>query len=266
MFRSLPLPAGYQVAEDTGSWSVAPRPADGSTRRTGCVTGSMRRRESIGAGRAAVAIVVGARDSCIIDEVHQALTGTPAVVVATGEGVRRGDGFSGLNRAHPGGKRPAGVGGVLAARVVPGRSVSAADHPVRQSVRGGRVPGRCAAVRRPWGCAAPRHPTGAGRMARRGRRACRGVAAGGASATPSSWLGSVSYRPRWRRDTTRLPGRSGRVTVRQPRSAGARAGSAGAVPVRRRTSEHHRSTVALGDGLVGPPLGADRPVVVVHNV
>ena len=43
-------------------------------------------------------------------------------------------------------------------------------------------------------------------------------------------------------------------------SAGVRAGSVGAVPVRRRTSEHHRSIVALGDGLVGPPLGADRPV------
>jgi hypothetical protein len=195
------------------------------------------------------AIVVGARDSwCTIDEVHQALTGTPAVVVATGEGVRRGDGFSGLNRAHPGGKRPAGVGGVLAARVVPGRSVSAADHPVRQPVRGGRVPGRCAAVRRPLGCAAPRHPTSAGRMARRGRRACRGVAAGGASATPSLWLGSVSYRPRCRRDTTGLPGRSGRGN-RAPASVGWVGGPPGQVGAGRH-GRPYRVCPAAG------PLGA----------
>ncbi|WP_306215267.1 hypothetical protein [Actinoplanes sp. RD1] len=52
------------------------------------------------------AIAVGARDSwCTLDEVHQALTGTPAVVIATGQGIRQGDGFFGTGRRHPQGKR-----------------------------------------------------------------------------------------------------------------------------------------------------------------
>jgi len=51
------------------------------------------------------AIVVGVRDSmCDLGDVHQALTGTPAVVVATGEGVRKGDGFFGTGRNRADGK------------------------------------------------------------------------------------------------------------------------------------------------------------------
>jgi len=53
----------------------------------------------------------------------------------------------------------------------------------------------------------------------------------------------------------REPGRRGQRWT----SVGVHAGSVCAVPVRRRTSEHHRSTVAVGDGLVGPPLGAATP-------
>jgi hypothetical protein len=37
--------------------------------------------------------------------VHQALTGTPAVVIATGESTRQRDGFFGVGRQHPQGKR-----------------------------------------------------------------------------------------------------------------------------------------------------------------
>jgi hypothetical protein len=51
-------------------------------------------------------MLVGARDLwCTIDEVHQALTGTPAVFIATGESTRQGDGFFGVGRQHPQGKR-----------------------------------------------------------------------------------------------------------------------------------------------------------------
>jgi hypothetical protein len=51
------------------------------------------------------AIVVGVRDSmCDLDEVHQALTGTPAIMIPSGEGVRRGDGFFGNGRDRADGK------------------------------------------------------------------------------------------------------------------------------------------------------------------
>ena len=51
------------------------------------------------------AIVVGVRDSmCDLGDVHQALTGTPAVVVTTGKGVRKGDGFFGTGRDRANGK------------------------------------------------------------------------------------------------------------------------------------------------------------------
>jgi len=53
------------------------------------------------------AIVVGARDSwCDIGEIHEALTGTPAVVVATGASTRCGNGFYGLSNDRPEGKNP----------------------------------------------------------------------------------------------------------------------------------------------------------------
>jgi hypothetical protein len=52
------------------------------------------------------AIVVGARDRwCDIGEIHRALTGTCAIVERTGEAIRRGDGFYGVGRDHPQGKR-----------------------------------------------------------------------------------------------------------------------------------------------------------------
>jgi hypothetical protein len=51
------------------------------------------------------AIVIGVRDPmCDFNQVHQALTGTPAVVIATGNGIRKGDGFFGTGRLRTAGK------------------------------------------------------------------------------------------------------------------------------------------------------------------
>jgi hypothetical protein len=49
--------------------------------------------------------VAGIRDiMCDLGEVHGALTGTSAVVIATGEGIRKGDGFFGNGRHRAAGK------------------------------------------------------------------------------------------------------------------------------------------------------------------
>jgi hypothetical protein len=48
-------------------------------------------------------------------------------------------------------------------------------------------------------------------------------------------------------------------------SGGAHAGSVAVVHVRRRTSEHHRSTVALGNGLCGSVAWPQTLVPIVHN-
>ncbi|MFI5936271.1 hypothetical protein [Actinoplanes sp. NPDC051494] len=52
------------------------------------------------------ALVIGVRDSwCTIDEIHEALVGSSAVVIANGQAVRLGDGFFGVGRNNPAGKR-----------------------------------------------------------------------------------------------------------------------------------------------------------------
>ncbi|WP_127508640.1 hypothetical protein [Actinoplanes solisilvae] len=95
------------------------RPADGGASVIGGpVTGGfidaairLRDRLDVKAGKYELddkpfALVVGIRDSwCSVEEVHEALVGTPAVVIATGQATRRGDGFFGVGRKHPSGKR-----------------------------------------------------------------------------------------------------------------------------------------------------------------
>jgi len=52
------------------------------------------------------AIVVSVRDiMCDLDEVHEAIAGTPGIVIATGQAVRKGDGFFGVGRERAHGKR-----------------------------------------------------------------------------------------------------------------------------------------------------------------
>jgi hypothetical protein len=104
-FRFLPLPIGYRVAE--GDMIVV-----GGASTGGLIDSAARLRDRLDdkAGKYQLhskpfAVVVGARDSwCTLDEIHRALTGTTAVRVDTGEGVRLGDGFFGVGRDHPHGK------------------------------------------------------------------------------------------------------------------------------------------------------------------
>lgn len=104
-FRFLPLPTSYAVK--SGDRIVLGGAAIG-----GLINSAARLRERLDDKAVKYdlrgkpfAIVVGVRDSmCDLGEVHQALTGTPAVVVATGEGVRKGDGFFGRGRDRAGGK------------------------------------------------------------------------------------------------------------------------------------------------------------------
>jgi hypothetical protein len=107
VFEFIPLRAGYGVS--AGDRIVVSGAATG-----GSIDSADRLRDRLDQkagkyelGGKPFAIVIGAHDSwCSIEEVHQALTGTPAVVVATGEAVRHGDGFFGNGRHHPDGKRP----------------------------------------------------------------------------------------------------------------------------------------------------------------
>ena len=104
-FELLPLPPGFHIAADDAA-------VVGGVCTGGLIDTAARLRDRLdtkaGKYRAdgkPYAIVVGARDRwCEVDEIHRALTGTPSVVVRTGEAVRRGDGFFGVGREHPQGK------------------------------------------------------------------------------------------------------------------------------------------------------------------
>jgi len=104
-FRFLALPESY-VVEDGDRIVLGGAPIGG------CVDSAWRLRERLDDKAVKYdlrgkpfAIVVGVRDSmCDLGDVHQALTGTPAVVVATGEGVRKGDGFFGTGQDRADGK------------------------------------------------------------------------------------------------------------------------------------------------------------------
>lgn len=104
-FRFLALPEDYVVKD--GDPVVLGGAAIG-----GCVDSAVRLRDRLDDKAVKYdlrgkpfAIAVGVRDNmCDLGEVYQAITGTPAVVVATGEGTRKGDGFFGNGRDRTDGK------------------------------------------------------------------------------------------------------------------------------------------------------------------
>jgi hypothetical protein len=105
LFRFLALPGDYIV--QAGDQVII-----GGAPVGGCVDSAIRLRERLDAKATKYdlygkpyAIAVGVRDTmCDLREVHEALTGTSAVVIATGEGVRKGDGFFGNGRTRTEGK------------------------------------------------------------------------------------------------------------------------------------------------------------------
>nr|BFE56487.1 hypothetical protein GCM10020063_010130 [Dactylosporangium thailandense] len=105
VFRFIELPESYVVGADD-------RAVLGGGSIGGCVDSAERLRQRLDDKAVKYdlrdkpfAIVVGVRDGmCDVGDVHQALTGTSAVVIATGEGVRKGDGFFGYGANRRAGK------------------------------------------------------------------------------------------------------------------------------------------------------------------